>query len=283
MIKVDPRGIGLALGGGGARGLAHVGVLQVLEREGIGVSCIAGTSMGGLIGAAWASGVAADALAEELCRMGQWDRIFRLADLDLSAGGIMSGRRLRRYLEEKLGASLMFDDLRVPLALVAVDMNTGRKVALRQGSVLDAMRATMSIPGIFAAVEIDGMRLVDGGILDNVPASTAKELGAEKVVAVDVMPSFSANEAGKAPVVAPLDLPYLPRVIGDLVRAENVMMSAITEVELTRSRPDLVIRPALPNDVSAMAGFHRGAECIEAGRAAAEESLAAIQKLLPSN
>jgi len=279
MIRANSNGIGLALGGGGARGLAHVGVLEVLEREDVPIACIAGTSMGGLIGAAWASGVDASALSAELCRIGQWDRIFRLADLDLPTAGIMSGRRLRRYLEEKLGAALRFDELHVPLALMAVDMLTGRKVALKDGSVLDAMRATMSIPGLFAPVEIDGMRLCDGGILDNVPAEAARELGATAVIAVDVMPSFAGNEPGETPAVKPVELPYLPRVVTDLVRAENIMMSAITEVELAGSRPELLLRPELPEDISAMAGFHRGAELVEAGRRAAEAEVERIRAL----
>lgn len=235
--------------------------------------------MGGLIGAAWASGYSAPEIEAEALRLGQWDQIFRLADFGISKKGVMSGRRLRRYLNDKLGENLTFDELVLPLALVAVDITTGREVVLTEGSVLDAMRATMSIPGLFAPMEMKGMKLVDGGLLINVPAAEARALVNGPVIAVDVMPDFSGNEPGQPPIVKPWDVKRVPGVVADLIRAENIMMSAITRVNLEKTKPEVLIRPDIPSDLSAMAGFHRAEECIRAGEVAAEASMDRIREL----
>jgi len=187
--------LGLVLGGGGARGLAHIGVLRVLERERIPVACVAGTSMGGLIGALYAAGVAIERVEAEVVRLSRVTEQMRLVDFELSAAGLsVRGRRIYNMLAELLGEELTFADLRLPLAMVSVDVRTGRPVTLQGGLVIDAVRATISIPGIFTPVDLGDYRLVDGGVLDNVPVDVAHALGATHTVAVDVLPSYSRNQ-----------------------------------------------------------------------------------------
>jgi len=184
--KKPPRTVGLALSGGGARGLAHIGVLKVLEREGIPIDYLAGTSMGGVIAAGCAAGLSPEFMEQEALRMTSLRRLLALADPSLPRRGLFEGQKVHEYFIGHLG-DRTFDDLRVPLTLVAVDLNTGREVFLSQGQVADAVRATVALPGIFRPVERDGQLLVDGGLLDNLPADAARHIGADVVIAVDVI------------------------------------------------------------------------------------------------
>ena len=158
--------VGLALSGGGARGLAHIGVLKVLEQEGIPIDLLAGTSMGGIIAAGHAAGLGADYMAEEARRMGQLRNMIKLVDRSLpTRWGLFEGQKVQQYLASHLGEAT-FDELRIPLALLAVDLESGEEVVLRKGSVAEAVRATISLPGVFAPFRLDGRLLVDGGVLN---------------------------------------------------------------------------------------------------------------------
>lgn len=195
--------LGLVLGGGGARGLAHIGVLRVFERENIPIACIAGTSMGGLVGALYAASVPLSRVEQELLRLSSVTEQLRLVDVDISATGLsIRGRRIYNFMADLLGEELTFADLRLPLAMVSVDIHTGREVTLQGGLVIDAVRATISVPGVFMPVDLGDYRLVDGGVLDNVPVDVARSMGATHTVAVDVLPSFSRNVPGMEPVEA---------------------------------------------------------------------------------
>ena len=265
--------LGLALGGGGARGLSHVGVMKVLEREGIRADVVAGASMGGLIGAAYAAGFPVRAIESEVLNLSRRSRLLKLADWVPTLQALFSGKRFAMYLNGVMGADLTFDDLRRPLALAASDLSTGREVVLTSGSVVTAMRATMSIPGVFAPVEVDGYRLADGGILNNVPADLARELGADVVLAVDVLPFFRENRLDEQPRVEPLEVPLMPPGVRDVWQATFVAIAALTECNLERSKPDVVVRPALPVDVTLLAGFTRAESLITAGEQAMRASL----------
>ena len=273
--------LGLALGGGGARGLSHVGILRVLEDEGLVADVVAGASMGGLIGAAYAAGFPVELIEREVLGVSQRSRLIKLADWKLTLQGLFSGRKFETYLESVMGADLTFADLKRPLALAASDLRSGREVVLRQGRVVPAMRATMSIPGIFAPVDWEGRyRLVDGGILNNVPADLARTLGADVVVAVDVLPFFRENRLDEAPRVEPLELPLMLPGVRDVWEATFVTVSALTACNLQRSKPEVVIRPALPADVTLVTGFNRAEYLIEAGARAARAALPAIREAL---
>jgi len=271
----------LVLGGGGARGLAHIGVLRVLQRENIQVDCVAGTSMGGLVGALYAADVPLTKVETEINRLSRVTEQIRLVDVSITAAGLsVRGRRIYNFMADLLGEDLTFADLRLPLAMVSVDLRTGREVVLQGGSVLDAVRATISVPGVFMPTELGDYRLVDGGVLDNVPVDVAHSLGAERTIAVDVLPSFSRNVPGVEPVELGLQLPFAPLYLNETYHVLMIMIAALTENRLRQFPPDLLIRPQLPASVTLLSGFNRSADIIAAGEAATEAALPDIRKLL---
>jgi NTE family protein len=177
-----------ALGGGGARGLSHIGVLKVLEEHGIYPDVIAGTSMGALVGALYASGLRAGDI-ERALRL-DLRRLAMLADVRLSLSGLVQGKRVTSALKSFLG-DLDFSDLKIPFACVATDIVHGQEVVIRTGPVINAVRASISVPGLFTPVKVRGRYLVDGGLVNTVPVSTCREMGAEYVVGVNVIPDPS--------------------------------------------------------------------------------------------
>jgi NTE family protein len=272
--------IGLVLGGGGARGLAHIGVLKVFEREGIKFNVLAGTSMGGLIGALYAAGIPTQEIETEALQRGKTKEIIRLLDLNISLRGLLKGTRIYNQLADTLGPDLTFADLKIPLAVMAVDLRTGREVTISEGKVVEAIRATISVPGIFHPVEIGPYLLVDGGMLNNVPVEAAHNLGATKIIAVDVLPDFRQNQPGQPPVVQPLKPPRTPLPWHGLWHVEMIMISAITSYALKLNPPDITLRPELPADMDVLIGFDRPQVAIAAGEKAAEEALPFINELL---
>ncbi|MFC1878865.1 patatin-like phospholipase family protein [Chloroflexota bacterium] len=274
--------IGLALGGGGARGLAHIGVLKVLERLKIPISCIAGTSMGGLVGALYANGFSSQEIEDEAMQVGQLRQFARFLDLRLKLRmrGLLKGGRIYRYMTEKLGEDLSFADLKLPLAVVCVDLIRGRQVILASGSVAAAVRATISVPAIFEPIEFGDYRLVDGGMLNNVPVDIVRNLGADVVIAVDVLPNFCANQPGGPLITHPLEHKYAPQMIKETYSVQLIMISALTEMQLRESQPEILIRPKLPIDLGLFTGFDRPGEAITAGEQAAVALMPQLEALL---
>ena len=251
-------GIGLALGGGFARGFAHLGVLQVLEQNRIPISHIAGTSVGSILGAAYASGAP---LAKILatCR----DLKFRdIARWRVSRLGLASNHRLGDLMERVFEAR-QFEELRIPLAVVATDLATGEPVVFTQGRLVDAIRASCAFPGLFEPVEIGTRCLADGGLVAQVPTVAARQLGAETVLAVSVC--IHDEHRG------------VPSNIFQVV-ARAVAAAQKHQLESWERHADLVLRP----DVQSLAwdDFERASDAIEAGVAAATRALPRIQKLL---
>ncbi len=272
--------IGLALGGGGARGLAHIGILKVMQREQIPIDVVTGTSMGGIVGAMHAVGMTPEQMEAEATKRGEIGQIFKLIDLRLVGSGLLGGKRIKKMLADMLGAETTFADLRLPFAVVSTDYNSGREVVLKEGNVADAVRATMSVPGVFEPVELGGYKLLDGGVLDNVPVGVARNLGAEKVIAVDVLPNFRLNQPGQDPIVPPLKTKKVPKAYRQLWHVELVMIAALTEFRLKESAPDVIIRPDLPVDMDLLLSFDRPQEAIECGERAVEAALPQIRALL---
>ena len=273
--------IGLVLGGGGARGLAHIGVLKVLEREQIPISYIAGTSMGGLIGALYAAGISLDAIEAEIKKLSPTSQVIKLVDLKLAGVGLqLKGTRIYNYLATFLGEDCTFNDLNIPVGMVAVDTITGREVILREGRVVDAIRATISVPGIFSAVQTENLLLVDGGILNNVPVDVVRGMGANRVIAVDVLPFFGLNKPGEPVLVEKLELHKWPRTVSELLHVQMIMVSAITQARLSQWPPEVLVRPDLPTDTTLFSGFNRVKELVAAGVMAAESALPEIRALV---
>ena len=277
---VEKGKIGLALGGGGARGLAHIGVLKVFERHGIPIDLIAGTSMGGLVGALYASGVKPEDMEKEMVRRGRVTEWVKLVDFTISTRGIVKGARIYDHLAMLLGKDLTFDDLRLPLSVVSTDLRSGREVVLQQGKIVDAVRATISIPLVFLPVERDGMKLVDGGVVNNVPVSVARQMGAQKVIAVDVLPAFGQNQPGETPVVQPLKTPGVPQPMRDTWHVILVMISELTAMRLREDRPEFILRPNLPTNTDVLVGFDRPGDIIRLGEECAEAALPDLRRAL---
>lgn len=279
-LRRKPPRLGLALSGGGARGLAHIGVLKVLTEAQIPIHVITGTSAGGLIGALYAAGMSPQEMEEEALRMASPRRLLPFLNRALPFRGLLSAQKVTEYLESLLG-DITFDRLRVPLAVVAVDLVTGQKVVLSEGRVVDAVRATTALPGLISPLERDGQLLVDGGLLDNLPADVARRMGAERVIAVDI----SSDETSVASLMAELKRrPFIPESLAEMAdvlwRSVIVMMREVNRRSIEEARPDLLIRPAIPAGVTVLTGLSRAAEVIAAGEEAARTVLPRIRDLL---
>jgi NTE family protein len=251
-------GIGLALGGGFARGFAHLGVLQVLEQNRIPISHIAGTSVGSILGAAYASGA-------PLARIIDTCRTLRFRDIArwrVSRLGLASNQRLGNLIE-RVFDSRRFEDLRIPLAVVATDLTSGEPVIFTQGNLVDAIRASCAFPGLFEPVEIGTRCLADGGLVAPVPTRAARDLGAAVVIGVSV--GMQDGHRG-----APTNI---FQVVSRAVSAAQKH-----QLEVWERHADLVLRP----DVQSLAwdDFHRAEEAIAAGVAAARRALPRIEKMM---
>lgn len=176
---MERKKVGLALGGGGARGMAHVGVIRTLQREGIPIGCLAGTSAGALVGAVCAAGIQSQGLLEMALQL-RWRDIARPV---WPRQGFFSFEPLESYLIRILG-DLTFAELALPFAAVTADLATGQQVVLTEGRLAPAVRASCSVPGLATPVELDGRTLIDGGVVNNLPISVVRELGADLVIAV---------------------------------------------------------------------------------------------------
>lgn len=253
-------GIGLALGGGFARGYAHLGVLRVLEEHRIPVSCISGSSIGSILGAAYASGAQLDCIVEK-CRE---IRFRDFARWRVSRFGLASNDRLGALMH-RFFDSCQFESLAIPTAIVATDLGTGDPVLFTQGSLVDAIRASCAFPGLFEPVQIGTRYLADGGLVAPVPTRAARELGAEIVVGVSV--GLHDGELGA------------PQNIFQVV-SRAVSAAQKNQLEAWERHADLVLRPCVQG--LAWNAFERIDESMEAGAAAARRALPQIERLLAS-
>ncbi len=265
-------GIGLALSGGGARGLAHIGVLKVIEGEGIPIGSLSGTSMGGIIAAAFAAGWSPGELEQAACNMASVRELMKLVDIRSPRRGLLAGQHVRSYLERFAPSDLTFADLSRPLGLKATDLQTGREFDLEQGSVLNAVLATSALPGIFPAVEWEGRKLVDGGVLNNLPIDLVRRFGARVAVGVDVAPRF--DDPAHDNLFAKTE--HMPSFLQDIYYTVMIMTRAITRLRLQEENPEVLIQPDLPAGIGLFTGFLRADEIIASGEAAARRALPAI-------
>ena len=255
-MSSERKRVGLALGGGGARGMAHVGVIRVLEREGIPIDCIAGTSAGSLVGAVYAGGLRGDRLLDMAMRL-RWRDIARFV---WPRNGFVSFARLETFLASTLG-DLTFDDLELPYAAIAADLATGEQVVLNAGRVAPAVRASCSVPGIVTPIEVEGRLLVDGGVVNNLPISVVRDLGAEVVIAVGL-------------AAPPGDAPQGPLQIG--LRAIEYLLLHASDAPSTAD----VYLPLPLKGYRSLVRTSRRHRFIALGRQAAEQALPAIRAVL---
>ena len=221
-IKPPPKPkIGLALGGGAAKGFAHIGVIKALEAAGFTPDVVAGTSAGSVVGAFYATGMTGFALQELSMSLNEAE----LRDLTLGGDGVVIGQRLQDYVNQIVGNRPM-EKLAKPFAAVATELDTGQRTVFRLGNTGQAVRASCSIPGVFLPTLVRGKRYVDGGIVSPVPVDAARELGADIVIAVDISAKAQTGQSGMAGIVN---------------QAITIMGEQLGKQELARA--DLIVRP----------------------------------------
>jgi NTE family protein len=274
--------IGLVLSGGGARGLAHIGVLKVLERENIPVHVLAGTSMGGLVASAYACGFSAEDLEQHALYVCQSRQLIKLMDVSAARRGLLEGNRVKAHLAEWLGENRSFEDLVYPLSLNAVDLNTGKEVVFTSGPLLPALFATIAFPGVFAPIQFNNRILVDGGVLDNLPLANARSLGADKIIAVDVqVDPTRGNRPQSFPLPLQLPRPLLPpEFILDFYWSLLIMLQDRTQRQVQAVQPEVLIQPELPVDFDMFLSFPKVKQIIEYGEQAAMDALPRIRELI---
>lgn len=253
------QGIGLALGGGFARGIAHIGVLKVLEEENIPIQHIAGTSVGALIGAAYCSGVSVLELEEVAAQV----RFKHFAKWTVSRLGFATNSRMIGFLNRVLKVKT-FEELRIPLAVTATDFSTGEGVVFHSGPLVDPVRASCAYPGMFLPVTIRGRLLIDGMLAHAVPTRPLRQMGAKRVLAVQLKSSWTQSEAGPR---------HLFEVIGQCFSIAQEMNSGIW-----KQAADLVVEP----DVTGYKydDFERSSHLIRAGELATRAAMPEIRKWL---
>jgi NTE family protein len=261
--------VGLALGGGGMRGMAHVGVLRVLRQAGLPVGAVAGTSIGALVGAAYAAGVDLRALPHQAGLLA----LLNLRGLPPALRAALR-RRLQASVLRWAGESATFAGLALPLAVVAADLLTGEEVVLRDGPLLPALLASAAMPGPFLPVSLAGRLLGDGGLVNVVPVAAARALGADVVVAVDV----SVGGALGSPSDPRADPERIAR--GRVDRTLDLTTGTLSALRLAQEPPDLLLRPQLPVAITEARGFLRYRQAIAAGEAAMRAALPRLHAAL---
>lgn len=213
--------IGLALGSGGSRGVAHIGVIKALEEEGIRPDYIVGCSMGSVVGAAYAKGLTVDEMFEAVSKIKAL-QLIDLTAIPLTRLALLRGNKMFNLLANTLG-DVAFDQLKIPFRCIASDLYSGRLVTLSEGNVTQAVKASSSIPGVFPPVKLDGKLLVDGGVLCRVPTEQVKEMGADVVIAVDVLDNAKEPVTEVKNIVA-----MVVRVFDMMDHNRNEMQKTIT-------------------------------------------------------
>ncbi len=309
LLKTNSHKLGLALGSGAARGLAHIGVLKALDAEGIRIDLIAGTSIGALIGALYAAGITANEIERVACGV-DWRQMVRLVDPILPTSGLIDGKKVARFISELLPVQT-FEELKIPMALVTTDVETGEALTIRQGNLLEALRAAVAFPGIFTPVRFGKRFLVDGGLCNPIPADVVRAMGADAVIGVCAIPAMSKSShetylptpAGADAAAKPRQGLFTPKGVEKLLKdmwpfnsppedhgkrkppgilkvcAQSVaiMENQINDLRLEQNDIDVLIRPDL--GTLTLLEFHRAEEAIRAGEEATHRHLEKIRRL----
>ncbi len=304
-MNSENRKVALVLGSGAARGLAHIGVLKVLEKYQIPIDMIIGCSMGAMIGGAYAAGLNAAQLEEIACET-NWLRVVQiLFPKRFQRGGLLDGQRVQEFLISLVGEQKI-EKLKLPFACVATDVWSGEEIVLNSGSLVKAIRASLSFPFLFKPVKIDGNYLIDGGVVNPIPVSVARDMGAETVIAVRVTPSVEQRarrlNSGKLVtsqriIAASNSSSFLKRLFGNfsekimengkksdsadrpftmgirqqMAHVAMTMENVILSLRLNQNPADVLISPDV-NDFQFF-DFFKAREIIALGEHAAQQSL----------
>jgi len=288
VIEKPKAGIALALGGGAARGWAHIGVLRALDEAGIRIDMIAGTSIGALVGGCYLAGKLDE--LEEFARSLTKRRMFGLLDFHFGGNGLFGGMKLDARMQEHL-AGITFADLSKPFVCVAAEISTGHEIWLSSGSLITAMRASYALPGVFEPVFCNRRVLVDGALVNPVPVSVCRAHEQRLVVAVNLhYDLFGRAAVIKHSADLPLDISEPARmqkntgerevrlgITGVMVEAFNIIQDRISRARLAGDPPDLSLQPKLGH--IGLTEFHRADEAIRLGYEATRAQLAEMERL----
>jgi NTE family protein len=252
--------IGLALGSGGARGLSLIGVIKALEEEGINIDYIAGSSIGAMVGGFYASGLTVLEI-EKIANDTNWRLLFSLVDPHFRQG-LISGRKVRKFIEGCVDG-IRIEDCAIPLAIAVTDLRTGEAVILKKGELAPAIRASISIPLVFKPVEIENRLLIDGGLSSPIPVETAKKMGADLVIAVD-LDRYAPNKEMK------------PNFYQVAENSLNILRHHLTLGNIKNA--DLVIKPK--TNGTRWHRFLKGKDLILAGEEATQEKMVQLKKMI---
>lgn len=296
--------IGLVLGAGSARGWAHIGVIRALQDAGVEPDIVCGTSIGALVGASYAAGELDE--LENWVKSLTWKTVVGLLDFTITAG-LIKGIRLIDFFRSNF-SDVEIGELPIPFGAVATELATGREIWLREGKVLDAVRASIALPGLFTPVLRDGRVIVDGALVNPVPVSLARAMGADIVIAVDLSSDLMGRRLRKpVPVAKPPASPgkiashlstmlaklqisrkekkvepkaarSIPSMLDVMATSINIMQERITRSRLAGEPADVMIRPRLGQ--MALMDFHRATPAINEGRRAAEQAMPQLLHVL---
>jgi len=284
--------IGLALGGGGAKGAAHIGILRVLEKNGIKISAVSGASAGSVIGAGYALGVPIDEIEKNLVKLNN-NKFFRISNFHIFHESLIKSKDIAKVVKNIVGDST-FEDTKIPFRAVAVDLETGTEVILDHGRLLDAIAASSAIPGIFSPHFIDSRYLVDGGLLDNVPVLPLRAMkDLDIIIGVEIRTLTSRQYISgmiwekyynkpKAFKLYPGKLSQIKLnfslMIHILLRSIDILMEETQATRYAKAMPDIIIRPEV-GSISFLE-FNKYQMALDAGTRAAEEEMPKILALI---
>lgn len=264
MNKKHKPKIGLALGSGGARGLAHIGVLKVLKENNLPIDFIAGASVGSIIGAYYATKGEILSLEKKIVQLTKKDFV-KLIDISSPKRAIISGNKIMNFLGELIGDK-SFSDTKIPLTIIATDMYSGEEVQIRKGKLIDAIRASVSMPGIFPPAELNGKLFLDGGIVNPTPVNVVKQMGADIVIGVDLTMKHPVKIKN-------------PSIIDTLMRSFEILRTQTTKLKIGKVSPDMIIIQTNKTNVLDMYKFYDPI-FINSGEKAAKKALPKIKKLI---
>ena len=257
--------IGLALGAGGARGIAHIGVVKELEKNNIKVNMIAGCSMGALVGAYFALGGDVHELEKTALSFNRKRSLNKIIDLSWSRRSLVKGLKVSRFIEDLI-QNKKFEETEIPLKIVATELSGGEEAILDKGNISDAIRASISVPGIFPPIEINGKYFLDGGLVNPTPVDVVQEMGAEVIIAVDFF--ISTKQEFKNPGVFTV-----------LMQAYEIMREQTVKHRLKEDKNIIIIKPNIRGTIDSFK-FHDVKKIIESGAEATRKAMPEIKKLI---
>ncbi|MFC1527355.1 patatin-like phospholipase family protein [Candidatus Neomarinimicrobiota bacterium] len=301
--------VGLALGSGSARGWAHIGAIEAIEEAGIPIHYVAGTSIGAFVGAVYATGDL-DSLKQFALQM-DWKKVLSYFDVVFPRSGLMDGKKVHELFSIHTKART-FDDFKIPVKIIATDLNTGEKVIIDSGNIIESIRASVSVPGVFTPVNLNNKWLVDGGLVDPVPVKVVREMGADIVIGIDLNSRLSnsnfptkTKKPDKAKpslkerneLIARISAQYgnaekavkkqisrwytpssRPNILDVLGSSIGIMEEQITRINLAMDPPDILIQPRLGN--LKMFDFDQAEQSIQEGYTQAKYQIENIKALL---